>query len=211
MDELASRLHREFFSRPTAEVAVDLISTYLWRKTKAGITCGRIVETEAYLDDRDRASHAAWSRRGREVMQHAPGTIYIYRAYGMHWMLNLVAHEPDTIGAILIRAVEPLEGIELMEARRHMTDVRNLCSGPGKVSQAFAIDDTMHKVDSITASEIAILQADPAKPKPQIVIGERIGITKSADLPLRFFESGSRFVSSHRRGEPFDPKMLPSS
>ncbi len=210
MADAGRRLTREFFERPTAEVAVDLISTTLWRSTKEGTTVGRIVESEAYLGASDRASHAAWSKRGQDVMERAPGTIYIYRSYGMHWMFNIVAHAPGLVGAVLIRAVEPIEGIELMEARRGTTDIRQLCSGPGKLCQAFAIDDSLHKVDLATSDEIGI-SAGKSRTPVDIAVGERIGITKSADLPLRFFEEGSRFVSAHRRGVPLTPGMLPST
>lgn len=203
-------LDREFFERPTAEVAIDLISMTLWRTTAQGCVSGRIVETEAYLDSRDHASHAAWSRRGRDVMQRAPGTIYIYRSYGMHWMLNIVAHAPGTVGAILLRAVEPVDGIELMEERRGTTKLQQLCSGPGKLCQAFGIDDSMHKTDLLESNQIGI-EPDGVPDDIELVVGERIGITKSADLPLRFFEAGNRFVSAHRRGVPFDPAVLPSS
>lgn len=210
MVDPGKRLGREFFDRPTAEVATGLISAVLWRSSPEGITKGRIVETEAYLDAADRASHAAWSKRGQDVMKRAPGTIYIYRSYGMHWMLNIVAHAPGAIGAVLIRAVEPLEGIELMEQRRGITDIRQLCSGPGKLCQAFAIDDSFHKVDLATSDKIWISAGNPHH-AVDIAVGERIGITKSPDLPLRFFEEGSRFVSAHRRGVPLAPEMLPSS
>jgi DNA-3-methyladenine glycosylase len=209
MSDPNKRLGRSFFDRPTEDVAIGLISTILWRVTPDGMTAGRIVETEAYLDSSDRASHAAWSKRGQDVMQRAPGTIYIYRSYGMHWMFNIVAHAPELVGAVLVRAVEPLEGIELMEQRRGMTDIRQLCSGPGKVCQAFAIDDSLHKVDLATSNEIWISNGEPHFQR-DIVVGERIGITKSPDLPLRFFEAGNRFVSAHRRGVPLSSGMLPS-
>lgn len=208
MDSQRERLGREFFERPTADVAVDLISCELWRFTSAGVTAGRIVETEAYLDAADRASHAAWSKRGQDVMRRSPGTVYIYRSYGMHWMFNIVAHAPGSVGAVLIRAVEPLEGIDLMRARRKVTDVRQLCSGPGKLCQAFGIDEALHKADLATSDAVWIT---PAGAAPDIVIGERIGITKSPERQLRFFEAGNRYVSAHRRGVPFSREMLPSS
>ena len=168
------------------------------------------METEAYLDASDRASHAAWSKRGQDVMYRAPGTVYIYRSYGMHWMFNIVAHAPEDIGAILIRAVEPLDGIELMERRRGTTELRQLCSGPGKLCQAFDIDDSLHKVDLATSAEVWVAPRT-SNPFDKILVGERIGITKSPELQLRFFISGNRFVSAHRRGVPFSPEMLPSS
>jgi DNA-3-methyladenine glycosylase len=202
------RLDRDFFERPTEKVAVDLISCVLWRYTTAGVTAGRIVETEAYLDAADRASHAAWSKRGQDVMHRAPGTVYIYRSYGMHWMFNIVAHSHVAVGAVLIRAVEPLEGIDLMKARRRTADVRQLCSGPGKLCQAFGIDEALHKLDLTVSDAVWMTFAESRSP---VVVGERIGITKSPELQLRFFEAESRFVSAHRRGVPFSPEMLPSS
>jgi len=172
------------------------------------MTAGRIVETEAYLDAEDRASHAAWSKRGQDVMHRAPGTVYIYRSYGMHWMFNIVAHAPGAVGAVLIRAVEPSEGIELMQARRKISDVRQLCSGPGKLCQAFGIDEAMHKIDLTESDAVGIMSTEVV---PQVIVGERIGISRSPELPLRFFEAGSRYVSAHRRGVPFSAEMLPSS
>lgn len=210
MADSATRLGRVFFERPTANVAIDLISTILWRNSPNGLTAGRIVETEAYLDATDRASHAAWSKRGQDVMKRDPGTVYIYRSYGMHWMFNIVAHVPETVGAILIRAVEPLDGVELMQRRRGVSDIRQLCSGPGKLCQAFAIDDALHKVDLVGSNEIYLTRGDQADPI-ELSVGERIGITKSPELPLRFFESGNRFVSAHKRGVPLPSEMLPSS
>ncbi len=208
MDNHSDRYGRAFFDRPTAEVAVDLVSCVLWRITADGVTAGRIVETEAYLDASDRASHAAWSKRGQDVMKRAPGTIYIYRSYGMHWMFNIVAHAPGTVGAVLIRAVEPLVGLELMAARRGTIDPRQLCSGPGKLCQAFGIDDGLHKVDLTSSDAIWIAPGDQPH---SLIVGERIGITKSPELELRFFEAGSPYVSAHRRGVPFSREVLPSS
>lgn len=207
MVDSEGRLGADFFDRPTADVAVDLISCVLWRYTTAGVTAGRIVETEAYLDASDRASHAAWSKRGQAVMKRAPGTLYIYRSYGIHWMFNIVAHETGTVGAVLIRSVEPIEGIELMQARRRTKELRQLCSGPGKLCQAFGIDDGLHTLDLTSSDAVWIAPGDQPS---NIAIGERIGITKSPELPLRFFESGNRYVSAHRRGVPFSPEMLPS-
>ena len=210
MADLTPHLDRAFFERATAEVAIDLIGTILWRVTPDGTTAGRIVETEAYLDAADRASHAAWSKRGQDVMHRDPGSVYIYRSYGMHWMFNIVAHAAGGIGAVLVRAAEPIEGIALMEARRGTRDLRQLCSGPGKICQAFAIDDSLHKVDLTTSDDIWISYAKSITPV-DLLVGERIGITKSAELPLRFFEAGNRFVSAHKRGAPLPPEMLPSS
>jgi DNA-3-methyladenine glycosylase len=208
--EQTNRLGQEFFERATAKVARHLVGATLVRVTPAGLTSGRIVETEAYLDASDRASHAAWSKRGQDVMHRAPGTVYIYRSYGMHWMFNIVAHSPGDIGAILIRAVEPFDGIKLMEERRGTSDLRQLCSGPGKLCQAFAIDESLHKDDLASSKEVWI-ERGTSESVAEILVGERIGITKSPELQLRFFVPGNRFVSAHRRGVPFLPEMLPST
>lgn len=143
-------------------------------------------------------------------MHRAPGTIYIYRSYGMHWMFNIVAHAPGEIGAVLVRAVEPVEGKVQMESRRGVSDIRQLCSGPGKLCQAFAIDDSFHGTDLAASVDIWISPRD-SQVELEMLVGERIGITKSPELPLRFFEAGSRFVSAHKRGVPLSAEMLPSS
>lgn len=122
-------------------------------------------------------------------------------------MFNIVAHAPAAVGAVLIRAVEPIDGVALMQLRREQTDPLHLCSGPGKLCQAFGIDEGLHKAD-LTASDTVWISGGISPNR--VMVGERIGITKSPELPLRFFDADSRYVSAHRRGVPFSPHMLPS-
>jgi DNA-3-methyladenine glycosylase len=197
--EIVTRLDRAFYARDTATVAIDLLGCVLVRREGSQRLAGRIVETEAYLDSVDLASHAAWSRRGRETMAHEPGRVYMYRAYGIHMMFNIVARGHRPAGAVLIRAVEPIAGTEIMANRRRTERLDQLTSGPGKLAQAFALDLTHHLVDLVEDNGMWL----EAGPQPNsICVGPRIGITKSADFPLRFFEEGNQFVSATRRGHP---------
>ena len=174
-----------FLTRHPALVARDLIG---WTLTLHGVG-GRIVETEAYHHE-DPASHAFNGPTPRNGVMFGPvGRLYVYRSYGIHWCVNLVCGE-DAGNAVLIRALEPTAGLELMRERRGLAEPRSLCSGPGKLCQALAItraDDGM----AVDAAPFAIAPGTAAG----IVTGPRIGITRAVDLPWRFGEAGSRFVS----------------
>ena len=191
------RLDRTFFARPTEQVAADLLGRVLVSTGSGERLAGRIVETEAYLAAHDLASHAVMYQRGRETLSRAPGTIYIYRAYGIHTMFNIVSRSDEPHGAILIRAVDPIEGIEVMQNRRRMMKIRELASGPGKLCQAFAFSLEDHLRDIVTDQDVWIEPGHPARP---ILVSPRIGITRSAELPLRFFDPAGESVSGHRRG-----------
>lgn len=159
---------------------------------------GRIVETEAYLGTDDLASHAAMYQRGRESLSQLPGSVYIYRAYGIHMMFNIVAKESGApYGALLIRAVEPIEGLDVMIARRGRDQPDKLASGPGNLCQAFAFSLSDHMRD---LADDPGLWIEPGPQPETIRTSARIGITRSADLPLRFFDPASRAVSGSRRG-----------
>src|SRR5688500_19338172 len=137
MPDLDTHLTREFYERPTIEVARELLGQVVVSTSPPGRTAGRIVETEAYLGADDPASHAARLRTGRvEVMWGEPGIAYVYRSYGIHAMLNIVTEPLGTTGAVLIRALEPMIGVDLMRVRRCLDGERLLCSGPGKLCQA---------------------------------------------------------------------------
>lgn len=152
---------------------------------------GRIVETEAY-DHEDPASHSFSGPTPRNaVMFGPPAHVYVYRSYGLHWCLNIVCCEEGHGAAVLIRAIEPLEGIGTMRARRGVQDVRLLCSGPGRLCQALAITRE-HNGMRIDA---APFELTPPTRAPSIVCGPRIGISKAVDVPWRFGLVGSRFVS----------------
>lgn len=194
------RLDRPFFERETVEVARDLLGKVLIRVASEGTTSGRIVEVEAYRDATDLASHAAIYRRGGVQSMSGPaGIAYIYRSYGIHAMFNIVAKTPGSTGAILVRALEPIDGIEIMHRRRGVEEVRNLCSGPGKLCQALEIRLPDHGTDLVTDEHLWL--GDGPFPE-RVFAGERIGITRSIEHPWRFFDPDSRFVSVHHRGTP---------
>ncbi|HVF88922.1 MAG TPA: DNA-3-methyladenine glycosylase [Blastocatellia bacterium] len=176
-------LTQEFFARDTLSVARELIGAVL----VVGECEGRIVETEAYTTDA--ASHAVMRRNQAALMRETFGHIYIHLNYGIHHCLNLTTERAD-VGAVLIRAVEPLKGIDLMIERRGMSDLKKLASGPGRLAQAFAIKPEWN--GKALGREIMIKERDAV---PEISTSARIGITRATELEWRFFETGSPFTS----------------
>jgi DNA-3-methyladenine glycosylase len=184
------RLARDFYARSVHDVARDLVGCMV----RHGGTAGRIVETESYHMD-EAACHAyagVTNRTGK--LFGPPGHAYVYFSYGVHSLLNAVAETEGVGAAVLIRALEPVEGIELMRARRGLERVEHLCSGPGKLTQALGIGLDLNG-SSLVDGPIGVLARDPAARPPRIVLGERIGITKAVDLPWRFCDADSRHVS----------------
>jgi DNA-3-methyladenine glycosylase len=183
-------VNRAFFDRSVHEVARELIGSRLGVRETAGI----IVETEAY-EASDPACHAYIGKTARnEVLFGPPGHAYVYLSYGIHNLLNFVTEPQGTASAVLIRALEPTDGIELMKERRGRGDVEGLCSGPGKLTEALGVDLALNGADLLAPP----FELDPASGKwaaAEVVTGPRIGITKAADLPWRYSVSGSRFVS----------------
>jgi DNA-3-methyladenine glycosylase len=179
-----------FYNRPVLDVARDLIGCVV---SHGGAT-GAIVETEAYHDS-EPASHAYVGLTERtRVLFGPPGRAYIYRSYGIHACLNAVC-EPAGVGAaVLIRALEPVAGIELMRERRGLERLEALCSGPGKLTQALAIGLELNGSD-LTAGPIVFARKPRAWRDVPISVDRRIGITKAAELPWRFSATGSRFLS----------------
>lgn len=190
------RLDRAFFARPTEVVAQALVGCGLYRRTDEGLVGGTIVETEAYGGPEDPASHAALYPRSRAaVMASRPGTLYVYRSYGIHNCLNVVSKPIGAIGAVLIRAIEPTVGIELLRARRGPRPDRDLCRGPGRVCQAFAIDLCDALTDIVDRDDLWL---EPRAASPSLRRSPRVGITRAVAVEWRFFAGDSPFVSGDR-------------
>ena len=148
-----------FYSRPTLEVLEDLIGMVLVRKSKDGLTSGVIVEAEAYTGEDDPPSYAFVGKTKRsEIMYGPPGRAFVHFTYGMHHMLNLVTERKGFPAAILVRALEPREGISLMKKRRKTEELLNLCSGPAKICEAFAIDRSLHGVSLFSSRSPLIVK-----------------------------------------------------
>ena len=183
-------LPADFYARPVLEVARDLVGCVV----DHGGTSGVIVETEAYHET-EPACHAfvGLTPRTRPLFG-AAGCAYVYRSYGIHALLNAVC-EPAGVGAaVLIRALEPLDGIALMRERRGLDGVRDLCSGPGKLTQALGIGLELNETD-LAHGPVRILAAAAERRGEPLVVGPRIGITRAVELPWRICAAGSPFVS----------------
>lgn len=187
-------LPASFYARPTLEVARRLLGQVLVSDIGGRRTAGRIVETEAYLGPQDPASHAFGNRRTErtEPMYGPPGTAYVYFTYGMHWCLNAVTERRDFPAAVLIRALEPLEGLALMQRRRGQVTDRELCAGPARLCQALGITGAENG-RLLTGGRLRI-ERDRRLTAPVRVTG-RVGITVAADWPLRFVIADSRWAS----------------
>ncbi len=187
-----------FYSRSTLKVLVDLIGKVLVRKSEEGLTSGVIIEAEAYTGEDDPASYAFSGRTKRsEIMYGPPGRAFVHFTYGMHHMLNLVTEREEFPAAILIRALEPREGISLMKKRRQTEELINLCSGPAKICQAFGIDRS-HNGVSLSSSRSPLFINDGErreKRKEELIWTSRIGIGEGKDRLWRAYLKGSPFIS----------------
>jgi DNA-3-methyladenine glycosylase len=181
------RLGREFFARSVHDVAPDLIGATLLVEGVGGM----IVEVEAY-DHEDPAAHGYRGRTARNAsMFGPPGYAYVYRSYGIHWCLNLVCEEEGAASAVLLRALEPTRGLDVMRARRGLDDERLLCAGPGRLCQAL---DVSREHDGLALDEPPFrLEARDAD--VEIAAGPRVGITRAADRPWRYALAGSPYLS----------------
>jgi DNA-3-methyladenine glycosylase len=190
------KIPRSFYEQSTLDVARQLLGKYLVRKLAEGTTVGRIVETEAYVGPEDKACHASRGRTARtEIMFGRAGHAYVYFVYGFHHMLNIVTEKMDFPSAVLIRAVEPVKGVTLMQERRGIETLRNLASGPGKLCEAFAIDRTLNGSD-LCGSVLYI--RDDGDSTLGIVTRPRIGVDYAGQWTrrlLRFYIKGNPFVS----------------
>jgi DNA-3-methyladenine glycosylase len=184
------RLDLPFYDRSVHDVARDLIGCTV----RYGETAGRIVETESYHEAEPAChAHVGVTARTRTLFD-PPGRAYVYFSYGVHSLLNAVA-EPAGVGAaVLIRALEPLEGIELMRERRGLERLEDLCSGPGKLTQALGIGLALNG-SSLLDGPVELLARPASVRPPRVLSGERVGITKAVDLPWRFCDPASAHVS----------------
>ena len=179
-----------FYDRPVLEVARDLIGCVVTHDGCSGV----IVETEAYHDS-EPACHAFVGLTERtRVLFGPPGRAYVYRSYGIHALLNAVCERPGVGAAVLIRALEPVDGIELMRSRRGVERLENLCSGPGKLTQALGIELVDNGCD-LARGPVVIARRPRAWRDAQVAASKRIGITKAAELEWRFCAVGSRCLS----------------
>ncbi|HKO14713.1 MAG TPA: DNA-3-methyladenine glycosylase [Gemmatimonadaceae bacterium] len=192
----AAALPREFYARPTELVARELLGAVLECETPEGRASGRIVETEAYLGEHDLACHAAAGRTARtDPLYGPPGVAYVYFIYGMYWCVNAVTRDEGLPSAVLIRALEPVDGIALMRRRRGRAARRDvdLTNGPGKLCQALGIDGRCNR-HPLQRAPLRI-RTGAFVPDSRITITPRIGISRSAEWPLRWFVSDSPYVS----------------
>jgi len=186
------RLTKAFFRRSVQEVAPDLIGATLLFNGVGG----RLVEVEAYHHT-DPAAHSYRGQTARNVVMFGPpGYAYVYRSYGIHWCLNLVCEPKGSASAVLIRALEPTDGLPLMRRRRGLTDVRLLCAGPGRVCEALGIT-AAHNGLALDEPPFALFARTG---EAEVIAGPRIGITKAAEKPWRYGLKGSAFLS-----KPFRP------
>jgi DNA-3-methyladenine glycosylase len=182
-----------FFRRPAEVVATELIGAVVVSTIRGARTAGRIVEVEAYLGHRDPASHGYRNRRHaqNEGLYGPAGQWYVYLSYGVHWCANLVADREVNAGAVLLRALEPLEGLDTMRRRRGPVPDRQLAAGPGRLTQALGISRSLDQ-RAMRGAPVQVFQGGPRAP---VVATRRIGITQAADWPLRFVEAGTRWAS----------------
>jgi len=187
-------LPAKFYDRDTEQVARDLLGAVLRYASDDGVASGRIVETEAYLGEHDLACHAAAGHTQRtRWLYGAPGTAYVYFIYGVHWCFNAVTRAVGSPSAVLVRALEPLEGVELMRERRGAARARDLTNGPGKLCAALGITGALNGLP-LSARPLEILRGEPV-PDSEVMVTPRIGITKSAEWPLRWYVEGNPWVS----------------
>src|SRR3989344_1178061 len=192
------KLKPDFFRRSTLEAAKDLLGKYLTVKRKGKILAGKIVETEAYISEDDLACHASKGRTNRsETLYQKAGTIYVYLVYGMYHCLNIVTEREYFPSAVLIRAVEPVEGVDIMKKLRKTGVLHNLASGPGKLCVAFGISKKMRGKD-VFGDEIYIEDRGEKIAKKNIARAKRIGVDYAgacAHYPWRFYIKGIQFIS----------------
>ncbi len=203
------RLSRAFFDRPAVEVAPALLGRVLVRTLADGARLsGRIVEAEAY-EPGDPASHGFRGPTPRNrTMFGPPGHLYVYFTYGHHWMMNVVTRAQGHGSAVLLRALEPLEGLETMAAARGRSAPRDLCSGPGKLAQALAVNRDQDGED-LVRGHVVWLEAGAPPSSSYVATGGRIGVSVGAEPQWRFWERDSEWISPGRPGPPSPRRRTP--
>lgn len=195
---MTKKLSRKFFEKPTLDVAQALLGKYLVVRQGKNILAGKIVETEAYIGEDDLACHASKGRTSRtEMLYQKAGTAYVYLVYGMYHCFNIVTEHADFPSAVLIRAIEPAEGIEMMQKRRKQKALHQLASGPGKLCMALGITKRMNG-KTVFGSDVYIEDRGEIVPQKDIIKTKRIGVEYAKhceDYPWRFYIKGSSFVS----------------
>lgn len=188
-------LPQRFYARDTVRVARDLLGCVLESRVGGVRAAGRIVEVEAYVGPHDPADHGFGNRRTERnaALFGPPGRSYVYFVYGMHWCFNAVTEREGYPAAVLVRALEPLTGVRVMEARRGTQDARRLCAGPGRLCQALGITG-VHSGRSLATGPVRVLR--PSRPpRAPLTVSPRVGVRRAADWPLRFLIAGSPWVS----------------
>lgn len=195
LGKAGSILPASFYNRDTEDVARDLLGAVLHVKTDAGTASGIIVETEAYVGEHDEACHAfAGLTKRTAPLYGKPGTSYVYFIYGMYWCFNAVTREAGLPGAVLVRAVEPFEGVDLMRRRRPRAKLdADLTNGPGKLCLALAIGKDMNQLPLQRGP--MLIRSGVDVPNSEVQITARIGITKAVDWPLRWIVKDNPYVS----------------
>jgi len=200
---MSAKLPRDFYLQDTVTVARALLGCVLWRRRRRELLAARLVETEAYLGANDAASHARRGLRSarNESMYLDGGHAYVYFTYGMHWCLNVVTQEADIAEAVLLRAAEPLKGIESMRKRRPKAKRDfDLMNGPGKLCSALDIDRALDG-EPLDGDRLFITGRDTVIDDDGIAVSPRVGVegaVEAAHWPLRFYLRGNRFVSAYR-------------
>lgn len=192
---LSNSLPREFYEVPALELASKLIGRLLVSRINGEYTAGLIVETEAYLSVNDPASHAARGKTPRTAIQWGPpGFTYVYLIYGMYYCMNIVSDLEGTAGCVLLRAVEPIHGLETMRLRRpHAKNDIQLCNGPGKLTAALGVKRQHNAID--LTQELLFVCNHEKKQNFDVSQSSRVGLTEGLELPYRFFVNGNPFVS----------------
>ena len=196
---LGQPLRPRFYARDTQRVARDLLGCVVETRVRGVPTAGRIVEVEAYVGPHDPAAHGyGWRKTTRNARLFGPpGTCYVYFIYGNHWCVNVVTERDGYPSAVLLRALEPLAGLDVMKRRRRTGDPRLWCSGPGRLCEALGITGRFNG-ESLAGPRIRVLR--PARRQPvRMAVGPRIGITRAVDWPLRFYVRGSPWLSRQDR------------